>query len=54
MAYRISQEVGGITKTNLSKVGKAILIYNILSKKKEELKFLNKSDENIEIILARN
>lgn len=54
MAYRIRQEVGGITKTNLSKVGKAILIYNILSKKKEELKFLNKSDENIEIILARN
>lgn len=49
MAYRVMSEVGGLTKTNLSKSGKAMLIYNILSKSKNELTFLNKSDENIEI-----
>ena len=45
---------GGITKTNISKSGKAMLISRILSKKKDELKFLNKSDENIDIISTRN
>lgn len=49
MAYRVMSEVGGLTKTNLSKSGKAMLIYNILAKSKNELTFLNKSDENIEI-----
>lgn len=48
MAYRIMNE-NGLNKTNLSKSGKAMLIYNILSKSKNELTFLNKSDENIEI-----
>ena len=30
MAYRILQEVGGLNKTNLTKCGKAMLIYSIL------------------------
>ena len=49
MAYRIMNE-NGLNKTNLSKSGKAMLIYNILSKSKNELTFLYKSDENIETI----
>ncbi len=50
MANRVMSEVGGLTKTNLSKAGKAMLIYSILTNKKSELKFLNKSDENIDLI----
>ena len=50
MAYRVINEVGGKTKVNLSKTGKAMLIYNLLSKQKNNLKFLGKSDENVQII----
>lgn len=50
MAYRVLNEVGPATKTNLSKAGKAMLIYKILSTKKDTLKFLGKSEENIETI----
>ena len=52
MAYRVINEVGGSTKTNLSESGKAMLIYSILDKYKNELKFLGKSDENIEIVMS--
>lgn len=31
-----------------------MLIYSILSRKKNELKFLNKSEENIDIVANRN
>lgn len=50
MAYRIQNEVGGATKTLLSECGKAMLIYNILLSEKANLKFLGKSDENIELV----
>lgn len=50
MAYRILNEVGGCINTNLTNCGKSMLIYNILNKNLKELNFLNKSDENIEII----
>ena len=49
MAYRVMQEVGGNNETHLSKSGKAMLIYSILNKQKSSLKFLGKSDENIEL-----
>ena len=49
MANRALNEIGGSNKTNLSKCGKAMLIYSILSKHQNELQFLGKSDENIEI-----
>lgn len=49
MAYRVLDEVGGNNKTHLSKQGKAMLIYSILNSHKKELKFLGKSDENIEL-----
>ena len=51
MAYRVLNEVGGVTSTGLTKSGKAMLIYSILNSQKNNLKFLNKSDENIEICL---
>ncbi len=49
MAYRVINEVGGNSKTSLSKCGKAMLIYSILNNNKKDLKFLGKSDENIEL-----
>ena len=35
MAYRVLNEVGGATKTHLSKSGKAMLIYSILNRHKK-------------------
>lgn len=52
MAYRILNEVGGSTRTHLSKCGKAMLIYSILNRHKKELKFLGKSDENIDLSMT--
>ena len=52
MAYRVLNEIGGNNKNNLSKCGKAMLIYSILSQSKSELKFLGKSDENIELSMT--
>lgn len=49
MAYRVLNEVGGSNKTHLTKQGKAMLIYSILNQHKKELKFLGKSDENIDL-----
>lgn len=49
MAYRVIKEIGGKTN-NLTECGKAMLIYSILSNQKNNLKFLGKNDENIEIV----
>ena len=49
MAYRVLNEVGGSNKSSLSKCGKAMLIYSILSQHKSDLKFLGKTDENIDL-----
>lgn len=49
MAYRVLSEVGGSNKSSLSKCGKAMLIYSILSQYKSDLKFLGKTDENIDL-----
>ena len=51
MAYRVISEVGG-NKNNLSKCGKAMLVYSILNKYKQDLKFLGKSDENIDLSIT--
>lgn len=50
MAFRVRNEIGGAKKTNLSKSGKAMLLYDILCKQKESLNFLGKSAENVDII----
>ena len=40
MANRALNEIGGRNKTNLSKCGKAMLIYSILSKHQNDFQFL--------------
>ncbi len=47
MAYRVQNEIGGIINNNLTKCGKAMLIYSILQNEKSEFNLLNKSDENM-------
>ena len=49
MAYRVINEIGGKTETNLSKCGKAMLVYSILNNNKKKLKFLGKTDENVDM-----
>lgn len=49
MAYRILSEVGG-ENTHLSKIGKSMMIYDLLSKNKKSLNFLGKSEKNIELV----
>ena len=51
LAYRVINEIGGVIHTNLTKCGKAMLIFSILQSEKNNLTFLNKSDENIEICM---
>lgn len=50
MAYRVETEVGKTINTSLSKSGKAMLIYSILLNNKSKLKFLGKSEQNVELI----
>ena len=52
MAHRVLQEIGGNTKTQLTKCGKSMLIYSILNENKSNLKFLSKSDENIDLSMT--
>lgn len=49
MAERVASEVGGKTETSLTKAGKAMLIYSILEKQKDSLKFLENSENNVEL-----
>lgn len=51
MAFRVINEVGGVSSTGLTKSGRAMLVYSILNSQKNNLKFLGKSDENIDICL---
>ncbi len=51
LAYRVMNEIGGVIHTDLTKCGKAMLIFSILQAEKNNLTFLNKSDENIEICM---
>ena len=48
MADRALQDIGE-TRKSLSKKGKAMLVFDILNKNKKNLKFLGKSDENIDL-----
>ena len=48
MADRALQDIGE-TRKSLSKTGKAMLVFDILNKNKKNLKFLGKSDENIDL-----
>ena len=50
MAYRVMKEVGNSRSKNLSSSGKSMIIYSILSEQKNNLKFIGKSTENVELI----
>ena len=50
MATRVMDELSVVKKDRLSKIGRAMLIYDILSKEKNHLKFLGKSDKNIDVV----
>ena len=50
MAYRVMKKVGNANVSNLSSSGKSMLIYNILSEEKNNLRFIGKSNENVELI----
>lgn len=50
MAYRVINEVGNTLKTNLSECGKSMLLYNILDENKKELKYLGKTEKNLDVI----
>lgn len=50
MAHRVINEVDGSHQISLSKSGKAMLIYSLLSENKRNLKFLGKTDENVELV----
>lgn len=51
LAHNISQEVGIKNKKLLSKSSKVMYIYSILNNKKSSFKFLNKSDDNINLAM---
>ena len=51
MAYRILLEVGGILNNSISNTGKAMLLTNIIEKQKDNLKFLGKTDKNLDLAL---
>lgn len=50
MAYRVISEVGNDNKISLSKSSKSMIIYDILLSEKENLKFLGKTDKNLELL----
>ena len=51
MAHRILLEVGGVLNNSITNTGKAILLTNIIENQKENLKFLGKTDKNLELTL---
>ena len=53
MAYRVIQEKRRAKMKQLSSCGKSMIIYNILADKKNELKFVGKSSENVELIATQ-
>ena len=49
MAYRVMQEVGNNGCSSLSNTAKAMLVHSIIENNKEKLKFLGKSEENVDL-----
>ncbi len=50
MAFRIMQDVGGVTKISLSDASTSILLYDVLDREKDKLVFLGKNNKNIDIV----
>lgn len=51
IAHRIFNEVGGANKVHITKAGKAMLIDWILQEHTKNLNYLNRSNDNIEVIM---
>lgn len=51
MSERISTEVGGNTDALITKSSKAMLIYSILQKNKEDFTFLGKTSQNLDLAI---
>lgn len=51
IANRVFAEVGGLNDALISKSSRAMLIYSILEKESKNLKYLNSSKENIDLII---
>ncbi len=51
MADRVISEVIGNYQTHLSKVGKSMIIYDVIEELKNETNFLKSSDKNLELVL---
>lgn len=51
MADRVIEETKGNHQTHLSKIGKSMILYDILDKQKDKMNFLKNSDKNLELIL---
>lgn len=50
MASRVLSQVGGQKYDHISKIGKKMIIYDLLVKEKKNLNFLGKSDRNVEVV----
>ena len=51
MAHRVINEIGGINNNQITNTGKAMLLSNVMEKQKENLKFLGKTDKNLDLSL---
>lgn len=51
MAFRLLEEQEREKRQTLTKAGKAMIIYEILKEEEKKLKFLGKSDKNVDIII---
>lgn len=51
MAFRILEEQEREKRQTLTKSGKAMIIYDILKKEEKNLKYLGKSDKNVDIVI---
>lgn len=50
MADRVISDTIGTLRTHLSKVGKSMIIYDVLDKQKDKMNFLRSSDKNLELV----
>lgn len=50
MADRVISETIGNLQTHLSKVGKSMIIYDVLDKQKDKMNFLRSSDKNLKLV----
>lgn len=50
MADRVISDTIGTLRTHLSKIGRSMIIYDVLDKQKDKMNFLRSSDKNLELV----